>query len=77
MKSVIKLIITSYIRVAIVGSKLDHIISAIIVVITSDNKVVVIKGESNLLINDCIVINKGIKKTTTNFVYIVENQIML
>jgi hypothetical protein len=36
---------------------------------TSDNKVIVIRKENNPIINNCTIINRGIKRATIDFVY--------
>jgi hypothetical protein len=65
----IKSIVTSCIKVAIARSKSNHIRLAVIVAATSVNIVVVTKAESNLSINNYTIVNKGIKRTTTDSVY--------
>jgi hypothetical protein len=64
----VKSAITNCIKVAIVRSKLDHIRFAVITTITSDNKVTITKT-NNPSINNCTIVNRGIKRPTTNFVY--------
>ncbi len=60
--------VTSCIKAVRVRSKSDHIISMIIITVTNDNKVALIREESNLLINNCIVINRDIKWIIIDFV---------
>jgi hypothetical protein len=38
-------------------------------VVKSDNKVVITRVDNNLSTNNFIIVNKGIIRTTTNFVY--------
>jgi hypothetical protein len=59
-------------KAAIARSKLNHIKFVVTRIATNDNRVAVIRAESNLLTNNCIVVNKDIRRTTTNFV-IIEN----
>ncbi len=66
---VVILAVTSYIIVVTTRSKWDHIISIVTITTTSDNKVIVTRTKNNLSTNNCIVINRGIRKTTTNIVY--------
>jgi len=69
IKSIIKSPITSCIKVTTRRSKLNHIKYVVLVVATSDNKVTITRVESNLSINSCTIINRGIKRTIINFVY--------
>jgi hypothetical protein len=48
---------------------LNHIRFAITITTTSDNKIAITRTKNNLLTNNYIVVNKGIKKTTTNSLY--------
>jgi len=59
-------------KAAIARSKLNHIKFVVIRIATNDNRVAVIRAESNLLTNNCIVVNKDIRRRTTKFV-IIEN----
>jgi hypothetical protein len=66
---IIKSKVTSYTRIATIGSKLDHIKSIIITTTTSDNKVAVTRGESNLSTKNYVVVNRGIIKATIDSVF--------
>jgi hypothetical protein len=66
IKSVIKSKVTSCIIVVTIGSKSNHIRSPIITLAISDNKVANIRAKSNLSINNCTVVNKNIKITTSS-----------
>jgi hypothetical protein len=66
---VIKSKVTSYTRTATIGSKLDHIKSIITTTTTSDNKVAVTRGESNLSTKNYVVINRGIIKATIDSLF--------
>jgi hypothetical protein len=48
---------------------LDHIRSTVTKIATSDNKVVVTRANNNLSTNNYIVVNIGIKRVITDFVY--------
>ncbi len=61
--------VTRYIRVATTGSKSDHIRSIVTVVVISENKVIVLRAENNLSTNNCTIINRDIKRITTNSIY--------
>jgi hypothetical protein len=65
----VKSIVTSYIRIAKIRSKLDHIISIVTTIATHDNIVAITRTKINLSINNCTIINKGIIKATIDFVY--------
>ncbi len=69
IKFVVKSVITSCIRVATIGLKSNHIKSTVTITAISDNKITVIRVENNLSINNYIVVNKGIKRATTDSVY--------
>ncbi len=68
IRSVVKSIATNCIKAAIAKANSNHIISTIMVATISDKRVVVIRTKNNLSINYTI-INRGIKRTTTHFVY--------
>lgn len=69
IRSVIKSATTNSIRVAIIRINLGHIRSKVIATVTSDNRIIVTRTKSNPSTNNCTVVNKGIIKTTTHFVY--------
>jgi hypothetical protein len=48
-----------------IGSKSDHIRSAITVIAINDNKVTITRIENNLSINNCTIANMDIKWATT------------
>lgn len=48
---------------------MDHIRSTVTKIATSDNKVVVTRANNNLSTNNYIVVNIGIKRVITDFVY--------
>jgi hypothetical protein len=52
-----------------IKSKSNHIRFAVIAVATSDDIIAFIRAESNLSINNYTVINKDIRKATTNSLY--------
>jgi hypothetical protein len=52
-----------------IGSKSDHIKSIVTIITTSDNKVAVIRGENNLSTKNYTIVNRGIIRATTNFVF--------
>jgi hypothetical protein len=65
IKFVIKSITTICIKVIIVRKNSYHIIFEVITRIKSNNKVVVIRIESNPSTNNYTFVNRGIKKATT------------
>jgi hypothetical protein len=69
IRSIVKLVVTSYIRDAIAGSKSNHIKSAITTITINDNRVVVTRAENNLSTNNYTIVNIGIRKAIINFVY--------
>ncbi len=62
---VVKSVVTSCIKAVIGRSKSNHIRSKITTIATSDNKVEVTRAYNNLLINNCTIVNRGIKKKNT------------
>jgi hypothetical protein len=69
IKSIVKSTVTSCITIVITRSKSNHIRFVVTTVVRHDNRVVVTRVGNNLSTNNYIVVNMGIKKTTTNFVY--------
>jgi hypothetical protein len=69
IRSIVKSIVTSCITIVITRSKSDHIKFVVTTVAKHDNRVVVTRVENNLSTKNYIVVNRGIKETTTNFVY--------
>jgi len=69
IRSTVKSIVTSCITVATTRSKSNHMRFVVTTVVKSDNKVVITRVENNLSTNNFIIVNKGIIRTTTNFVY--------
>jgi hypothetical protein len=69
IKSIVKSTVTSCITIVITRSKSNHIRFVVTTVVRRDNRVIVTRVGNNLSTNNYIVVNMGIKKTTTNFVY--------
>ncbi len=69
IRFIAKSIVTSCITVVITRSKSNHVRFVVTTVARRDNRVVVTRVENNLSTNNYVVVNMGIKKTTTNFVY--------
>jgi hypothetical protein len=67
--SIVKLVATNCIKATIVRANLDHIKFEVIVIATSDNKVEVTRTKSNPSTNNCTIVNKSIRRTTTNYIY--------
>jgi hypothetical protein len=69
IRYVVKSIATNCIKVVTIKTNLDHIKYEVTTTTTSGNKVAIMRTKSNPLINNYIVVNIGIIKATTNFVY--------
>jgi hypothetical protein len=59
-------------RVTIIEANSTHMKFEITTIVTCDNRVVVIGTKCNPSINNCIIINRNIRRATTHFIYNVE-----
>ncbi len=59
----------TYVKAVVIGSNLDYIRSIVAIIAISGNRIAIIRTENNLSTNNYTVINRGIIKTTIDFIY--------